>query len=150
MCTSPDAYLAGVELLGAPPIEVAPKELELVAELGDHLLVVVQLGEQLEAVLPEIVRVVRQGVGVTRHRRYRCATGRKGSGGVENTRHLSASGAGSDEAPPETWATNRRRQVDAIEQQRELGGVDFQVRRGRARKVKHALLEALVPETEAR
>ncbi len=59
--------LGGVELLGAAPIQITAEEFELVAELRDDVLLVVHLGEELEAVLAEIVRVVRQRLDGARH-----------------------------------------------------------------------------------
>src|ERR1700745_3593353 len=60
--------LPRVEFLRAPPIDIAPKELELVTELGDELLVLGELGEELQTVLPQVRGMLRQGGEHHRHR----------------------------------------------------------------------------------
>src|SRR6188474_3334498 len=42
------------------------------------------------------------------------------------------------------------RQVDAVEQQQQLRGLDLEMRRARPWQMEHAALQPLVPETEAR
>ena len=56
--------LRGIELLGAPPVEIAAEQRELMAELVQELLLLAQFGEQLQAVVPEVL-----GIGGQRRER---------------------------------------------------------------------------------
>ena len=63
-----EQQLRGIELLGAPAVDVAAEQGELMAELVDELLLLAQLGEQLPAVLPQVRGIVGQRRGRQRHR----------------------------------------------------------------------------------
>src|SRR3989337_1336816 len=49
-----------------------------------------------------------------------------------------------------SWPADGRRQLDPIEQQHQVGGIQLEPRRACAGEMEHAPLQALVPETEAR
>ena len=59
-----EQQLRGIEVLGAAAVEVAAEQGELMRELVDELLFVAELGEQLRAVLPEILGIVGSASGV--------------------------------------------------------------------------------------
>lgn len=64
----PDGLLRGIELLGAAAVEIAAEERELVTELVDELRLLPERGEQLRAILPQILGVGGQRNGRRRHR----------------------------------------------------------------------------------
>jgi hypothetical protein len=75
--------LSRVELLGAPPIEVAPEERQLMGELVDQLLLDGQLGEQLRAELLQIGRILWKR-GERGGHRTRCIVPRCGPVWLQN------------------------------------------------------------------
>ena len=63
-----EQQLSGIEVLGAAAVQIAAEQRQLVRELVDELLLVAELGEQLLAVLPEVLGI---GGHRVRHRGHR-------------------------------------------------------------------------------